>query len=52
MGRVRTFIDFNPKKEKKNPPVIHNEKSKEYALLVLEEIEEENLCEINPWFFP
>lgn len=26
---------------KKNPPVIHNEKSKEYALLVREEIEGE-----------
>lgn len=40
VGEVRTFIDFNSKKEKKIT-VIHNEKSKEYALLVLEEIEEE-----------
>ena len=40
VGGVCIFIEFNSKK-KKNPPVIHNEKSKEYALLVLEEIDEE-----------
>lgn len=41
VGGICIFMDFNSKKKKKNPPVIHNEKSKEYALLVREEIEGE-----------